>query len=120
MSQAKANTTTSGDAPADPIFIAIFRHKLAEHQLNQVLERVRSAFDFRKERDRLAYRRMKRPVDQAAIALMDTVPTTPGGVAALLWYVRSNQEADLSFSCESILRIMRRRAGIALAASEDA
>jgi len=138
MAQAKPNTTMSlsrrslvaGGAAAvvplsaaslpaaaqpDPIFKAIAQHMLAERELEENLDKVPRAFDFNRATDQRVYRQMKRPTDLACVALIGTVPTTPAGVAALLWYVWRNQEQDLSFSCNNVLGIMKRRARRALA-----
>lgn len=115
-------TALSAEAPVrlDPIIKAIVRHKVAEDQLEEDLRKLPASFDFDRPRDYRRYRLMRKPVDLAAVALIETVPTTPGGVAALLWYVRQNQERDLSFSCNNVLRIMKRRAAAVFARIEAA
>jgi hypothetical protein len=108
-----APAAVASAAPVDPIFKAIADHQLAEDQLEKALESLPRDFDFYKPDDHRAYRRLKRPVDRACIALIGTVPTTAGGVSALLWYIWGNQQGDLSFSCEPILRVIKRRASAA-------
>jgi hypothetical protein len=100
--------------PVDPIFKAIARHGLAEDDLEAKLNALDTTFDFDRPSDFRTYRRLRKPVDQAAVALIGTVPTTAAGVAALLWYVHQNQNGDLSFSCDNILAVIKRRARRAL------
>ena len=104
-------------APVDPIFEAIERHKLAEEHTDAMLNAlpVDFSFDFRNSADCRKWDRMKRPADRAAVALMDTVPTTAAGVAALLWYVHQNTDEGSTFGCSNIERLMRRRANAAFA-----
>ncbi len=107
---AAATLPLPATAATDPIFAAIAQHRKAEDELEQTLRALPCSFDFDDPRDQQSYRRLSRPVELAALALINTVPTTEAGVAALLWYVHKNQEADLSFSCESVLRHLRKRA----------
>lgn len=92
----------------DPIFRAIARHKLAEDDLEGAI--VRADLNG-KGVD--SHHPAQRRVNAAAIALLTVPPSTPGGLAALLWYVRNNEEQGNSLGCGVFLRDVQRAAAAA-------
>jgi len=74
----------SAPAHADPIFQAIAEHKLASERLDVELDGIEcdlSAAEFRV---------LRKPVDAAMATVISTLPTTIGGLSALLWYIEQD------------------------------
>jgi hypothetical protein len=98
----------------DPIFAAIYAHGRAEDRLEKKLNAIDVYLPPAK------FRRARKPVDALCAALTATVPTTPGGVAALLWYVWQNQQDGMSLSNDWLLALIKKRAVDAFAQIEGA
>lgn len=102
-----AQSASPPPTTVDPIFKAIAKHKLAEQRIEGLLDEIN--FDI----DRPTWRKLRKAVDLASADLVATVPATPGGVAALIWYVAQNQRIGLSLGTDPVLRLIRRRANAA-------
>jgi len=94
-------------SPPDPALAAIAHLRRAEAEYDAALDRG--------EREATLARRR---CDRAAVALLSTIPTTRTGLAALLCFIRRNQEQGLTCECRTFLRTVEALGAPALDAME--
>ncbi len=103
---------------ADPIFAAVTQHALAEDHLEKVLARCeRAGFDVGDDTSPPEKRQAWGAVFDACAAVLNTVPTTPAGVAVLLWYVQQSERAGTSFARDDTKETIARKAADAFTAA---